>query len=221
VAAAIAGPAAVGIAQRRGRAALDVDRRRRQARPGGQPRLGCDVDLRRRHGDRRLGHPAGPLRRACDAQARGGGAAAQGFDSAAVGPGLARRLQTGEGFAASRRLQGVALRQAWKRGGRQRRSQQRDMAQPASGACPTRLGNGGRYLGGMKPSDTNPSQAQLGEAPTSSVPAKPDHGENSASTIVEAPLPPKKGRLDAHDFPDGGGSGGAEAFSRERLDKKD
>ncbi|HEY8356246.1 MAG TPA: hypothetical protein VIL30_02195 [Ramlibacter sp.] len=69
----------------------------------------------------------------------------------------------------------------------------------------------------MKSSDTSPSHAKLGANPTSSVPAKPDHGENSASTIVEAPLKPRRGRLDAHDFPDGGGSGGAEAFSRKRL----
>jgi hypothetical protein len=71
----------------------------------------------------------------------------------------------------------------------------------------------------MRSSDTSPSKAKLGDTPTTSVPAKPDHGENSASTIIEAPLPPKKGRLDAHDFADGGGSGGAEAFSRERLAK--
>lgn len=71
----------------------------------------------------------------------------------------------------------------------------------------------------MKSSDTRSSRAKLGERPTSSVPAKPDHGENSASTIVEAPLKPKKGRLDAHDFPDGGGSGGAEAYSRRRMGK--
>jgi hypothetical protein len=69
----------------------------------------------------------------------------------------------------------------------------------------------------MKSSNTRSSRAKLGERPTSSVPAKPDHGENSASTIVEAPLPPRRGRLDAHDFPDGGGSGGAQAFSRRRL----
>jgi hypothetical protein len=68
----------------------------------------------------------------------------------------------------------------------------------------------------MKSRDTRTSHAKLGERPTSSVPAKPDHGENSASTIVEAPLVPRQGRLDAHDFPDGGGSGGAEAFSRRR-----
>jgi hypothetical protein len=68
----------------------------------------------------------------------------------------------------------------------------------------------------MKSRNTRTSHARLGERPTSSVPAKPDHGENSASTIVEAPLVPQQGRLDAHDFPDGGGSGGAEAFSRRR-----
>jgi hypothetical protein len=66
--------------------------------------------------------------------------------------------------------------------------------------------------------DTDLSRAQLGERPTSSVPAKVDHGENSASTIIEAPR--RRGRLDAHDFPDGGGSGGAEAFSRRRIRRK-
>ena len=69
----------------------------------------------------------------------------------------------------------------------------------------------------MKSSDTRSSRAQRGERPTSSVPARPDHGENSASTIVESPQKPARGRLDAHDFPDGGGSGGAESFSRRRL----
>jgi hypothetical protein len=70
----------------------------------------------------------------------------------------------------------------------------------------------------MKSRDTRSSQAKLGERPTSSVPAKPDHGENSSSTLVEAPLPAgKRRRLDPHDFADGGGSGGAEAFSRRRT----
>ena len=69
----------------------------------------------------------------------------------------------------------------------------------------------------MKSSDTRSSRAKLGERPTSSVPAPPDHGDNSASTLVEAPQGrKKKGPLDPHDFPDGGGSGGAEAFSRRR-----
>jgi hypothetical protein len=72
----------------------------------------------------------------------------------------------------------------------------------------------------MKSSDTRSARAKLGERPTSSVPAKPDHGENSSSTIIEAPVPPRKRRLDAHDFPDGGGSGGAEAFSRDRLGRR-
>ena len=70
----------------------------------------------------------------------------------------------------------------------------------------------------MKSRDTRTSRARLGERPTSSVPAKPDHGENSASTIVEAPQvgakKNRKGPLDPHDFPDGGGSGGAEGFRR-------
>jgi hypothetical protein len=72
----------------------------------------------------------------------------------------------------------------------------------------------------MKSRDTRSSRAQLGERPTSSLPAKPDHGENSASTIMEAPQqqpPLNKRRLDPHDFPDGGGSGGAERFSRRRT----
>ena len=64
--------------------------------------------------------------------------------------------------------------------------------------------------------DTSPSRAKLGAGQTSSVPAKPDHGENSASTVIEAPQKPGRPRLDAHAFPDGGGSGGAEAFRRGR-----
>jgi hypothetical protein len=65
--------------------------------------------------------------------------------------------------------------------------------------------------------DTKPGKADGGDAPTSSVPARSDIGENSASEIIEAPQ--KKGRspLDPHDFPDGGGSGGAERFSRTRT----
>lgn len=67
------------------------------------------------------------------------------------------------------------------------------------------------------PASTNPSRAQLGDRPTHSQPAQPDHGENSASTIIEAPQRVGRRRLDAHDFPDGGGSGGAEAFRRTRV----
>lgn len=67
--------------------------------------------------------------------------------------------------------------------------------------------------------DTRLSRAKRGEAPTASVPAKPDHGENSASTLIEAPRKPGRGKLDPHTFPDGGGSGGAEAYSRKKLGK--
>lgn len=72
----------------------------------------------------------------------------------------------------------------------------------------------------MATKDTRSSRAKLGEQPTRSVPAKPDHGENSASAIIEAPVTKRKrDALVAHDFPDGGGSGGAEAFRRARPHK--
>jgi len=69
------------------------------------------------------------------------------------------------------------------------------------------------------PSDTSPTRGRRGPDATHSIPAKPDHGENSASTIIEAPQRARRHPLDAHDFPDGGGSGGAEAFRRSRLKK--
>ncbi len=62
--------------------------------------------------------------------------------------------------------------------------------------------------------DTSPTRAKLGSGPSDSPPAQPDHGENSASTLIEAPQGPGRNRLDPHDFPDGGGSGGAEAYRR-------
>jgi hypothetical protein len=65
--------------------------------------------------------------------------------------------------------------------------------------------------------DTSPTRAKLGEKPTSSVPARNDIGENSASELVESPLKPGHDPLDPHDFADGGGSGGAEAFRRSKL----
>ena len=63
---------------------------------------------------------------------------------------------------------------------------------------------------------SHPRDAQPRADTTSSVPAKPDHGENSASTLIEAPMKTRR-RLDPHDLPDGGGSGGAEAFRRSRV----
>lgn len=65
--------------------------------------------------------------------------------------------------------------------------------------------------------DTSPTRAKLGDRPTSSVPASNAIGENSASELVESPLPPGHDPLDPHDFADGGGSGGAEAFRRSRV----
>ncbi|MCM2250751.1 MAG: hypothetical protein NDJ19_00175 [Ramlibacter sp.] len=65
--------------------------------------------------------------------------------------------------------------------------------------------------------DTSPTRAKLGDRPTSSVPASRDIGENSASELVESPLQPGHDPLDPHDFADGGGSGGAEAFRRSRV----
>jgi hypothetical protein len=67
--------------------------------------------------------------------------------------------------------------------------------------------------------DTRPSRAKQGDAPTRSVPARSDIGENSASELIEAPVKRKRDPLDAHDFADGGGGGGAERFSRVRVKK--
>ena len=67
------------------------------------------------------------------------------------------------------------------------------------------------------PTDQDPGTKRVSRTDTSSSPpAKPDHGESSASTIIEAPLK-RRHRLDPHDFPDGGGSGGAEAFRRSKT----
>jgi hypothetical protein len=65
-----------------------------------------------------------------------------------------------------------------------------------------------------KSRSTSPTRAKRGDRPTSSVPARSDIGENSASELIEAPRKAGFNPLDPHDFADGGGSGGAEAFSR-------
>ncbi|MDB5964185.1 MAG: hypothetical protein JWQ72_685 [Polaromonas sp.] len=63
--------------------------------------------------------------------------------------------------------------------------------------------------------DSNDSRTRSGTLPE----GEPDRDEaaddgNSASTLIEAPVPARHGKLQRHDFPDGGGSGGAEAFRR-------
>jgi hypothetical protein len=56
--------------------------------------------------------------------------------------------------------------------------------------------------------------------PSGTVPATNTDGDNSASELIEAPQPPGRNPLARHDFADGGGSGGAEAFRRSRVKKK-
>lgn len=68
-----------------------------------------------------------------------------------------------------------------------------------------------------RPDPTRSAQSPDGSAPTRSPPATQDHGENSTSTLIEAPRKGPGSPLDAHDFPDGGGSGGASAFRRRRI----
>jgi len=74
----------------------------------------------------------------------------------------------------------------------------------------------------MSRPSTSPTRAKTGEGAT--VP-HPHHTEpddeadgNDASTLIENPVKPAKpgegGKLKQHSFPDGGGSGGAEAFRR-------
>jgi hypothetical protein len=73
---------------------------------------------------------------------------------------------------------------------------------------------------GFRKQATSPTRAKLGDQPTSSVPARSDIGENSASELVESPQGRKnRDPLDPHDFADGGGGGGAERFSRARTKK--
>ncbi len=65
--------------------------------------------------------------------------------------------------------------------------------------------------------DTSPSRTNRDEGQTSSLPATPEHGENSASIVIEAPQKLRRNKLDAHDFPEDGGSGGVEASRRENV----
>jgi hypothetical protein len=68
--------------------------------------------------------------------------------------------------------------------------------------------------------NTSPTRAKQGEQPTSSVPARSDIGENTASELVESPQGTLRDALDAHDFADGGGGGGGEAFSRAKRKRR-
>ncbi|HYW58804.1 MAG TPA: hypothetical protein VE934_17775 [Polaromonas sp.] len=68
----------------------------------------------------------------------------------------------------------------------------------------------------MTRNSNSPTQAKTGDGPTEpnrSSPVPHEDVENTASTLIEAPVKPGAARgPKQHDFPDGGGSGGAEAF---------
>ncbi|MDO9405868.1 MAG: hypothetical protein Q7T87_17700 [Polaromonas sp.] len=77
----------------------------------------------------------------------------------------------------------------------------------------------------MSRTDTSLSNAKTGELPTASPPPTVDESDNGASLLIEAPVSPAQAQQAAqdgkqpkrHDFPDGGGSGGAEAFRRDNV----
>lgn len=60
--------------------------------------------------------------------------------------------------------------------------------------------------------DSTARKTNSGPVPAEDVGAESDL--NSASGLIEAPLNPGGSKMKQHDFPDGGGSGGAEAFRR-------
>jgi hypothetical protein len=74
----------------------------------------------------------------------------------------------------------------------------------------------------MSRPSTSPTRAKTGEGATVPHPhlTEPDDEAdgNDASTLIENPVKPAKpgegSKLKQHSFPDGGGSGGAEAFRR-------
>lgn len=55
------------------------------------------------------------------------------------------------------------------------------------------------------------------DIPLTPRPSPETGGANSASELIEAPQKPARDKLDPHDFADGGGSGGGEAFSRKKT----
>jgi hypothetical protein len=68
---------------------------------------------------------------------------------------------------------------------------------------------------------TSPTQAKNGDDPgiTPHTPAPPmssPDDDNSASALIDVPGKTPRDRLERHDFSDGGGSGGAEAFRRKQ-----
>ena len=74
------------------------------------------------------------------------------------------------------------------------------------------------------PDNPSPTHAKTGDSLTGvTTPGAPTpdlDSSNTASTLIESPVPPEKlgakgaKGLKHHEFPEGGGSGGAEAFRR-------
>ncbi len=64
-----------------------------------------------------------------------------------------------------------------------------------------------------KPHPTRDANGAATEPPVTRTDT--DNTDNSSSTLIEAPVKPgRKNPLDQHEFADGGGGGGAEAFRR-------
>lgn len=73
------------------------------------------------------------------------------------------------------------------------------------------------------PGKSSPTNAKTGDSlenATASTPrpAIDDDPDNSASTLIESPVMPGDNSK-KHDFPEGGGSGGAEAYRRGKRPK--
>jgi hypothetical protein len=69
----------------------------------------------------------------------------------------------------------------------------------------------------MPDNNTSPPRDAAGASTTEPPVTRTDidSTDNSSSTLIEAPVKPgKKNPLDQHEFSDGGGGGGAEAFRR-------
>jgi len=71
----------------------------------------------------------------------------------------------------------------------------------------------------MPKQTTSPTRAKTGEGANVPHPPRSEPDDqadgNDASTLIENPVKPGEGsKLKQHSFPDGGGSGGAEAFRR-------
>ena len=73
------------------------------------------------------------------------------------------------------------------------------------------------------PGKSSPTNAKTGDLLESAIastprPAMDDDPDNNASTLIESPVTPGD-HSKKHDFPEGGGSGGAEAFRRGKRPK--